>query len=47
MYLQSALSIKNGYLDKYKTDGYTISMTTDNNVTINKYEGEMTLNYVK
>ncbi len=46
-YLQSALSIKKGYLDEYKTDGYTISMTTDNNVTINKYEGEMTLNYVK
>ena len=46
-YLQSALSIKMGYLDKYKTDGYTISMTTDNNVVINKYDGEMTLNYVK
>ena len=46
-YLQSALSIKKGYLDKYKTDGYTISMTIDNNITINKYEGEMTLNYVK
>lgn len=46
-YLKSALSIKMGYLDKYKTDGYTISMTTDNNVVINKYDGEMTLNYVK
>lgn len=46
-YLQSALSIKNGYLDKYKIDGYTMSITTENNVIINKYEGEMTLNYVK
>ncbi len=46
-YLQSALSIKKGYIDEYKTDGYTISMTIDNNVIINKYEGEMTLNYVK
>ena len=46
-YLQSALSIKKGYLDKYKTNGYTISIATDNNVNISKYEGEMTLNYVK
>ena len=46
-YLQSALSIKKGYLDKYQTDGYTISMTTNNDVVINKYDGEMTLDYVK
>lgn len=46
-YLQSALSIKKGYLDKYQTNGYTISMTTDNEVTINKYDGEITLDYVK
>lgn len=46
-YLQSALSIKKGFLDNYKTNGYTISMTTDNNVVINKYDGEMTLDYVK
>lgn len=46
-YLQSALSIKKGYLDNYQTNGYTISMSTDNNVNINKYEGEMTLDYVK
>lgn len=46
-YLQSALSIKKGYIDKYKTNGYTISIATDNNVNISKYEGEMTLNYVK
>lgn len=46
-YLQSALSIKKGYLDEYKTEGYTISMATENNISITKYEGEMTLNYVK
>lgn len=46
-YLQSALSIKKGYLDNYKTNGYTISMTTDNELVINKYDGEMTLDYVK
>lgn len=46
-YLQSALSIKKGFLDKYKTNGYTISMTTDNNIVIKKYEGKMTLDYVK
>lgn len=46
-YLQSALSIKKGYLDKYQNEGYTISITTNNEVVINKYNGEMTLDYVK
>lgn len=46
-YLQSALSIKKGYLDKYQNQGYTISMVTNNEVVINKYDGEMTLDYVK
>ncbi len=46
-YLQSALSIKNGFLDEYQTNGYTISMKTDNDVVIDKYEGKMTLDYVK
>lgn len=46
-YLQSALNIKKGYLDKYQTEGYTISMTTSNDIVIYKYDGEMTLDYVK
>ncbi len=46
-YLQSALSIKNGYLDTYKTNGYTISMKTEENITIDKFDGEMTLDYVQ
>lgn len=46
-YLQSELSIKKGFLDKYKTNGYTISIKTDDNIVINKYDEEMTLDYVK
>ena len=46
-YLQSALNIKKGFIDKYQTDGYAISMTSSSEVVINKYEGEMTLDYVK
>lgn len=46
-YLQSALNIKNGFLDKYKTNGYTITMETSDNIIINKYDGNMTLDYVK
>lgn len=46
-YLQSALNIKNGFLDKYKTNGYTITMETNDNITIDKYDGEMNLDYVK
>lgn len=46
-YLQSALNIKKGYLDKYQTEGYTISMTTSNDIVIYKYDGGMTLDYVK
>ena len=46
-YLQSALSIKNGYIDKYKTNGYNISMTTDENIIINKYNGELKFEYAK
>lgn len=46
-YLQSALNIKNGYIDKYKTNGYTISMIADDNVIINKYNGELKFEYAK
>lgn len=46
-YLQSALSIKNGYIDKYKTNGYTISMVTDENIAIKKYNGEIKFEYAK
>lgn len=46
-YLQSALSIKNGYIDKYRTNGYSISMITNENIEINKYNGEIKYEYAK
>ena len=46
-YLQSALSIKKGYLDEHKTTGYTISIKSDEKITINKYDGELKSDYIK
>lgn len=46
-YLQSALSIKKGYLDEHKTNGYTISIKSDEKITINKYDGELKSDYIK
>ena len=43
-YLESALMIKGGYYDTYK-DSYSINIQKGN-VIINKYDGEMTLDYV-
>jgi len=44
-HLQSALSIKGGYMDIYSK---LFSMTLEKqNVVINKYDKKMTLNYVK
>ena len=45
-YLQSALTIKNGYIDLYQ-ESFNITMETSDNITINKYTGNMTLDYVK
>lgn len=44
-YLQSALSIKGGYIDVYG-QGYTIGIETGN-ITISKYIGNITLDYAK
>ena len=46
-YLQSALSIKGGYIDTNKSWGYIIELETQDNIKINKYEGEFSLNYEK
>lgn len=46
-YLQSALSIKKGYLDEHKTNGYTINLKTEEKVTINKYDGDFKSDYIK
>lgn len=46
-YLQSALSIKGGYIDTNTSWGYIIDLETQENIIINKYEGKMTLDYIK
>lgn len=47
-YLQSALTIKSGYVDKYKANGINVNVDTKNNVKILKYEGDkFNLKYVK
>lgn len=47
-YLESALNIKNaGFVDKYSKIGYTINIEKVDNITIPKYNGEMTLKYIK
>lgn len=46
-YLESALNIKGGYIDVYTLNGYNIKMEPRDDIIIGKYEGEMTLEYVK
>lgn len=46
-YLQSALNIKGGYIDTRTSYGYRINMKAQDKVTIEKYSGNMTLNYVE
>lgn len=46
-YLQSALNIKGGYIDTRSIYGYDIKMETQNDMIIEKYNGNLTLNYVK
>ena len=47
-HLESALSIKDGYIDTYKASGYNIELEVSNQeIVIGKYQGEMTLKYVK
>lgn len=47
-YLQSALTIKSGYVDRYKASGINVNVDTKNNVKILKYEGDkFNLKYVK
>lgn len=46
-YLESALSVKGGYIDLYR-ETYELDITLKTGeVTINKYNGELTLNFVK
>ncbi len=46
-YLESALSVKDGYIDKYRSRGYNVEISKSREIIIKKYEGEMTLKYVK
>lgn len=46
-YLTSALSIKGGYIDTYTQNGIKIHLEGKNNVVIEKYKKNITLNYVK
>lgn len=42
-YLESALTAKNGYIDKMQRDGKDVIITTEKAVRISKYKGEITL----
>ena len=46
-YLESALNIKNGYVNKKKKKGYTISVQDKNNIRISKYSKEISLKYIE
>lgn len=45
-YLESAITIKGGYLDEIKANEKNISYTVEKNIVINKYEGTMKLDYI-
>ena len=45
-HLNSALKIKNGYVDTKQKEGYTISVEGKNNLKINKYTKEINLKYI-
>ena len=46
-YLESALSVKDGYIDEYRSRGYNVEISKEKEIVVKKYEGEMTLKYVK
>ena len=46
-YLESAITIKGGFLDEIKASEKTISYTIEDSITISKFEGTMTTDYIK
>ncbi len=46
-YLQSALTIKDGYVDLIKSDGKDIEYYVDDNIVIPAYDGEQVLQHAK
>lgn len=45
-YLESAITIKGGYLDEIKANEKTIHYSIEKNIVIHKYEGNMKLDYI-
>lgn len=46
-YLESALTIKGGYIDEIKLNGLSIEYSIEDNIVIPAYSGEQTLEYAK
>lgn len=46
-YLQSALNIKNGYVDLKTTEGKEVRVEEKSNIRIEKYSGDMSLKYLQ
>ena len=46
-YLQSALNIKNGYVDLKTSEGKSVQVEEKNSVRIEKYSGDMSLKYIE
>lgn len=46
-YLQSALNIKNGYVDLKTSEGKNVQVEEKNNIKILKYSSDMSLNYIE
>ena len=46
-YLESAITIKGGYKDRTEAEGKTISYTSENNIIIPAYQGNLTLEYAE
>ena len=42
-YLESGLTAKNGYIDKMQEEGKEVIITSEKQITISKYKGEITL----
>ncbi len=45
-YLESAITIKGGYLDEIKANDKDITYTVEENIMLPKYQGEMKLDYI-
>ena len=45
--LEAALTIKGGFIYNYLLDDYIVNVEAEDEIFINKYEGDLSLNYVK